>query len=103
MQKRQSLARVFGAGGGLVAGLLLVIGLWGAAGSAAAPAPHVPADAAARPVADPFVNPAFERVWTRTDWLVKYRGIARSWYWGPEPRRATYEVYTGAPAGVRLV
>jgi hypothetical protein len=95
MQNRQSLARVFGGGGGLLAGVLLVAGLWGAAGGAAAPA--------ARPVADPFVNPAFERVWDRTDWLVRNLGLPRSWYWGPEGRRATYEVFTGAPAGVRLV
>jgi thermitase len=56
-----------------------------------------------RPLADPFINPSFERVWTRTDWLIKFAGVPRSWYWGPEARRATHEVFNEAPGHVRLV
>ena len=50
------------------------------------------ANVAARPAGEPFASPAFERVWTRTDWLVKYAGLPRAWYWGPDPRRIVYEV-----------
>ncbi len=57
----------------------------------------------AAPTADAFARADFERVWTRTDWLVKFAGLSRAWYWGPDPRRATYEVFDEAPGHIRLV
>ena len=57
----------------------------------------------AAPTADAFLSPAFERVWTRTDWLVKYAGLPRAWYWGPDPRRDTWEVFDEAPGHIRHV
>ena len=59
--------------------------------------------AQAAPPADAFARASFERVWTRTDWLVKFAGLSRAWYWGPDPRRATYEVFDEAPGHIRLV
>ena len=32
-----------------------------------------------------FANPAFERVWTRTDRPVKEGRVARTYFWGPGP------------------
>src|SRR5689334_12583148 len=85
MYKRSALAAVLGTA------LLLL----GAAGLLAA--------APAAPPADAFARASFERVWTRTDWLVKFGGLSRAWYWGPDARRATYEVFDEAPAQIRLV
>ena len=76
-----------------IAGLALL--LLGAAG--------VLNTAQAAPPADAFARANFERVWTRTDWLVKFAGLSRAWYWGPDPRRATYEVFDEAPGHIRLV
>src|SRR5437870_4987326 len=33
----------------------------------------------------PFANPAFERVWGRTDRPVKLGQVSRTWFWGPGP------------------
>ncbi|HKP52112.1 MAG TPA: hypothetical protein VJ183_05625 [Chloroflexia bacterium] len=33
----------------------------------------------------PFADPAFERVWRRTDWLVLNSKVKRSYFWGPGP------------------
>src|SRR3982751_1969505 len=33
----------------------------------------------------PFAHPAFERVWDRTDSLVKLGQVSRTWFWGPGP------------------
>ena len=33
-----------------------------------------------------FADPAFQRVWTRTDQLVAQGQAGRSWFWGPQPR-----------------
>ena len=41
--------------------------------------------------AQAFADPAFQRVWTRTDQLVKQGQVSRSWYWGPIPRASVRE------------
>lgn len=52
-----------------------------------------------------FANPAFKRVWDRTDALVASGQVSRTWFWGPEPRAAAQEQYVDAPSGTgtRLV
>ncbi len=51
-----------------------------------------------------FADPAFARVWRRTDAPVRSGVASRSWVWGPEPRTgATMEPYREAPGGQRLV
>src|SRR6478672_544986 len=52
-----------------------------------------------------FSNPAFQRVWDRTDSLVAQGLVSRTWFWGPEPRAAAQEQYVDAPngSGTRLV
>ena len=50
-----------------------------------------------------FADPAFQRVWTRTDQLVKQGQVSRSWYWGPTPRASVREPLVESPGGTRLV
>ncbi len=53
--------------------------------------------------ADPFVDPAFQAVWTRNDGPVAAGTVARSWTWGPAPGAAKREAYAEGQGGVRLV
>src|SRR5947209_5749120 len=51
-----------------------------------------------------FADPAFERVWTRTDQLVAAGKVARTWFWGPQANTGgVREEYADAPGGARLV
>ncbi len=51
-----------------------------------------------------FADPAFERVWTRTDSLVASGAVKRSWYWGPQPNTGQIlEEYAEGPGGYHLV
>ena len=51
-----------------------------------------------------FADPAFERVWTRTDSLVAGGAVKRSWYWGPQPNTGkVIEDYVEGPKGQHLV
>src|SRR6478609_9916571 len=34
-------------------------------------------------LAAPFADPAFQRVWNRTDSLVASGQVSRTWFWGP--------------------
>ncbi len=55
----------------------------------------------------PFANPAFKRVWDRTDQPVAAGKVSRTWFWGPGPNTpGLLEAYKEAPAqsrGLRLV
>ena len=48
-----------------------------------------------------FANPAFQRVWDRTNSLVAQGLVSRTWFWGPEPRAAAQEQYMDAPDGTQ--
>ncbi len=85
--------RVLSLGGAVTAVVVLIAGLLTAGG----------VGAAQNNPTQEFAHPAFERVWTRTDLLVKQGGVDRSWYWGPQPRTATQEQWLEAPGGQRLV
>ena len=61
------------------------------------------APAGAIPAAASFADPAFERVWGRTDYLVAIGQVARSWYWGPAPNSALVEPYAEGPGRVHQV
>jgi hypothetical protein len=51
-----------------------------------------------------FAQPAFQRLWERTDRPVASGQVQRSWYWGPAPNStALYEEYQEGPGGTRLV
>src|SRR5688500_20296491 len=50
-----------------------------------------------------FGDPAFERVWSRTDKPVQDKAVNRSWTWGPEPFYTTYETYAEGPGEKHLV
>jgi hypothetical protein len=51
-----------------------------------------------------FAQPAFQRLWERTDRPVASGQVQRSWYWGPQPNTAAlYEEYREGPGGTRLV
>ncbi len=50
-----------------------------------------------------FADPAFERLWTRTDQLVTAGAVSRSYYWGPAPSYTTSEDYAQGAGGQRLV
>ena len=50
-----------------------------------------------------FADPAFQRVWTRTDLLVQQGQAPRSWFWGPTPRATMQEPNQESPGGQRLV
>ena len=64
------------------------------------PGPAAPA-AAAQGV--PAANPAFGKVWERTDQLVRGRSVARTWFWGEAPFARVLESFAGSPGGRRLV
>src|SRR6476661_667749 len=50
-----------------------------------------------------FADPAFQRLWERTDSLVANHTLARSWVWGPSPGVTRIEPWKQAPSGQRLV
>lgn len=51
-----------------------------------------------------FADPAFGRVWGRTDSLVDLGKVRRSFYWGPQPNTgALQEDYAEGPGGKRMV
>ncbi|HUS17397.1 MAG TPA: hypothetical protein VM536_20570 [Chloroflexia bacterium] len=51
-----------------------------------------------------FADPAFARLWDRTDSLVASNQVTnRSWYWGPGPGIMGREPYAQAPGGTRVV
>jgi hypothetical protein len=52
---------------------------------------------------DPFIDPAFQAVWTRDDGPVAGKQVARTWMWGPVPGTAKREPYAEGQGGVRLV
>ncbi|MDQ2809178.1 MAG: glycoside hydrolase [Chloroflexota bacterium] len=66
----------------------------------AGPAPAAPVTPA--PAKD-FVDPAFARVWERSDRPVRDGLAARPWIWGPAPFAAGNEPYAQGPNGQRLV
>jgi hypothetical protein len=69
---------------------------------AAAPPAEAPLRAADHGVT--FGDPAFQRLWRRSDGPVAANLAARSWLWGPEPwRYAMNEEYLESPGGSRLV
>jgi len=77
---------------GMIIGFVLLAGVIGALG------------ATYRTSAAAFADPAFARVWARTDGPVSGGAVARTWVWGPEPRTgALAEPYREAPGGTRLV
>jgi hypothetical protein len=53
--------------------------------------------------ADPFADPAFTQLWSKTDQAVANGKLSATWIWGPEPRASTNEAYTESPGGKRLV
>ncbi|MBN9386940.1 MAG: PD40 domain-containing protein [Chloroflexi bacterium] len=60
------------------------------------------------PVAAPtgqggFADPAFNKVWSRTDAPVANGQTSRTWLWGDKPGQALQESYQEAPGGSRLV
>ena len=67
----------------------------GAALLAPAVAPLLTANAAPTGLADP----AFLRVWDRTDRPVEAHLADRSWMWGPDGFKTAYEPYQQGPAG----
>src|SRR5579859_770148 len=51
-----------------------------------------------------FADPAFQRVWQRTDLPVANHTVARTWFWGPAPNSpGLIEPNQESPAGTRLV
>jgi hypothetical protein len=50
-----------------------------------------------------FADPAFKRVWERTDLPVDMGKAARTWVWGPVPGRSLQEPFKEGPGGVHLV
>lgn len=54
-------------------------------------------------VAEPFADPAFQKLWARTDSLVASQLVDRTWYWGPQPLWSGQEDYQESPGGKRLV
>src|SRR3954466_16373563 len=59
------------------------------------------ATADARPSAQSgkFADPAFERVWQRTDLPVANHLAARAWFWGPQPGVSRREFFPASPTG----
>ncbi len=53
--------------------------------------------------AEPFADPAFQKLWARTDSLVASQLVDRTWYWGPQPFWSGQEDYQESPGGKRLV
>lgn len=75
-----------------------------AAGMLAALVPALRVSAApAAPTAAPASDPAFVKVWARTDELVRGGSAGRSWYWGQYPFARVSEPFAGVPGGVRTV
>jgi hypothetical protein len=87
----------------LAAGLLAGVVVSGAAVALLPPGSGGPVGAAPAEQAGGFVDPAFARVWTRTDDPVAAHQATRSWYWGPAPGRALFEVYNEGPGHIRQV
>jgi len=50
-----------------------------------------------------FADPAFQRVWNRTDKPVADKSVVRSWYWGPVAGEAKMEAYAEGQGGQRRV
>jgi hypothetical protein len=50
-----------------------------------------------------FADPAFQRLWDRTDAPVAQAEVSRTWVWGPAPGRSMLEPFKEGPAGVHLV
>jgi len=51
-----------------------------------------------------FADPAFRRVWERTDLPVANHTTTRTWYWGPAPNSpGLLEANRQSPGGLRLV
>ncbi len=74
----------------------------------AAPVPTAGGNPTANPTFTPapakdFVDPAFARVWERSDRPVRDGQAARPWIWGPAPFAAGNEPYTQGKNGQRLV
>lgn len=59
--------------------------------------------APAAPPAAPAGDPAFARVWSRSDQLVRGGTAQRSWLWGAAPFARVSEPFVGAPGGSRVV
>lgn len=53
--------------------------------------------------ANGFADPAFQRVWERTDLPVQQGKVARSWVWGPIPGKSLKEPFKESPGGTHLV
>ncbi|MDB5080960.1 MAG: hypothetical protein JWP00_2884 [Chloroflexi bacterium] len=56
-----------------------------------------------KPGPDGFADPAFNKVWQRTDAPVGSGQAARTWLWGERPQQAFREAYQEAPGKTRLV
>lgn len=50
-----------------------------------------------------FADPAFQRVWERTDAPVANGRVNRTWVWGPAPSRSMQEPFREGPNGTHLV
>src|SRR5436305_12038124 len=51
-----------------------------------------------------FANPAFKRIWNRTDYPVQQGKADYSWVWGPQPfTNELMEWYTNSPGAHRSV
>src|SRR5436190_2752398 len=51
-----------------------------------------------------FADPAFQKLWERTDSLVAVGTVKRSWLWGPQPNSGPLqEDYAEGAGGKRLV
>jgi hypothetical protein len=50
-----------------------------------------------------FADPAFKRVWERTDLPVDAGRVARTWVWGPSPGRSLQEPFKEGLGGLHLV
>ncbi len=83
------------------AGALGLLALIAAAAAFGRPAARPAPVAAAGPLL--FADPAFERVWGRTDFLVASGQVARSWFWGPAPGASVVEPYDEGVGRVHLV
>src|SRR5438105_5063575 len=50
-----------------------------------------------------FADPAFQRVWQRTDAPVAEGKVARTWVWGPTPGKSLQEPFKEGSNGTHLV
>lgn len=62
-----------------------------------------PAVMSAQAATPDFADPAFQKVWDRTDSLVASLQTTRTWYWGPFGFFSTHESYSESPSGQRSV